>query len=103
MLHCKVAKKSKPMFQIDVDITKIVVPVRFSLGTIPKITPKLYYIVLMRFLTNQSFSVTISHLLQNSHQICNMDCQTFPTICFSKIFSVLYTSLYMLLYLDVYP
>ncbi len=63
MLHCKVAKKSKPMFQIDVDITKIVDPVRFSLGTIPKITPKLYYIVLMRFLTNQSFSVTISHLL----------------------------------------
>ncbi len=41
MLHSKIAIKSKPYIlcsKIEVDITKIVVPARFYLGAIPKIT-----------------------------------------------------------------
>ncbi len=46
------------------------------------VTPKLTWIFLKQFsFTNQSFSVTISLLLQNSCQIGNLDCQTFQTIC----------------------
>ncbi len=78
---------SDPKFEVD--ITTIVVPVRFSLGTIPKIATGLHpnsIDFFMQFsVTNQSFSVTISLLLQNSYQIWSLDCQTFPTICVVKI------------------
>ncbi len=71
--------------KFEVDITTIVVLWDFVWALYQKYplgyTQTLLIFFMQFSVTNQSFSVTISLLLQNSYQIWNLDCQIFPMIC----------------------